>query len=302
MAVQKEIWLNYITMRLYKDNAFLNFLRSHDEYVLGGKIVHIPQPGTRPTVVKNRAIFPGVAVRRTDTDITYTLDGYSTDPTSIPEADQAEISYDKLSSVYGDHVGYLVETVSDDIVIKLLTGLPATAIVNTTGADTAAYIPGQTGTRKALVTKDLKTAALKMNLQNIPQNDRVALVESNMLDQLVSDLSATQYRDFSQYFDAANNVVGKLHGFNIIDRSNVGLLSAANVVNALGAVVAATDNATSLLWQKDQAARAVGEMKFFQDLDSPLYYGDVYSALLRAGASRLRGDNAGVIALVAGAV
>jgi hypothetical protein len=299
MAVQTEVWVRYIMNRLFKDNAFIANCFNDDQYVVGGKIVHIPQPGSKPTIVKNRSSFPGVAVQRTDTDITYTLDGYTTDPTQITAADMQEITYDKISSVFGDHAGFLVETVADDLLIKWATGLAN--IVRTSGAAAAAPVTGQTGNRKVMLANDLKNLAKQMNLQNVPKMDRFVLLESNMLDQLTNDLTQTQYRDFSQYFDATNNVVGKLYGFSIMERSNVTMSSNADAINPLGAAVQATDNIVSLAWQKNAVARALGERKFFERKDDPLYYGDVYSALLRMGGRRRRSDDNGVFLISAAA-
>jgi hypothetical protein len=302
MAVQTEIWVRYIMDRLFKDNAFLSKCFNDDQYVVGGRIVHIPQPGAAPTVVKNRSSYPGVAVQRTDNDITYTLDGYTTDPTHITNAEMQEITYDKIGSVFGDHAGFLVQTVADDLIIKWLTGLGSTGILATSGGATAAstWDPTLTGNRKAMVANDLKKASLKMNLQNIPKENRYALLESNMLDQLTSDLTQTQYRDFSQYFDATNNIVGKLYGFNIMERSSVAYAAVTtNAINPLGAALAATDQPTSLVWQQNAVARALGERRFFERKDDPLYYGDVYSALLRMGGRRRRSDDAGIFAIVA---
>ncbi len=301
MAVQTEIWVRYIMNRLWKDNAFLANTFNDDQYVLGGKIVHIPQPGSKPTIIKNRSSYPGTAVQRTDTDITYTLDSYTSDPTQITEADKQEITYDKIGSVFGDHAGQLVETVADDMIIKWLTGL--TINVAATGAATAGgLITGQTGTRKAMKAADLKTVAKKMNLQNIPKQDRYALIESNMLDQLMDDLAATQYRDFSKFYDAAANevgVMGMLYGFKIMERSTVAVASAAGAVNPLGAAVQTDDNVLSFCWQKNSIARALGERKFFERKDDPLYYGDIYSALLRMGGRRRRSDDFGIITITA---
>lgn len=296
MAVQTEIWVRYIINRLWKDNQFLKYTFNDDQYVVGGKIVHIPNPGSKPTVVKNRAAFPAIAVQRADLDITYTLDRYSTDPTQIEAADLQEITYDKISSVFGDHAGQLVETVADDMIIKWLTGIAA--IITTSGGATGALVAGQTGTRKVLLNGDLKKAKLQMDLQKVPAADRYAMLEANRMDELLSDLSVTQYRDFSDQMDAANGIIGKLYGFNIMSRSNVAIASAGNAISALGAAVGATDNVVSIAWHKDSITRAIGEKRFFENKDDAFNYGDVYSALLRAGGRRRRSDDAGVIAIV----
>lgn len=302
MAVQSEFWTNYIIDRLYKDNQFLNYCFNDDGYVVGGKkgkIVHINNPGTRPVVVKNRSVYPGVAVRRTDNDITYTLDQYTTDPTHIEAADLMEISYPKIESVFGDHAGYLVETVADDMILKWLASIAAPNIIATTGAaSTLNNVSGQVGTRKVMIAADLKSIQKRMNLDNVPKQNRYVLLESNMLDELTESLNVTQNRDFSEAYDAKAGIVGELYGFKVMERSNVAIASSADVIAALGAAVGATDNVVSIAWQRDSVAKAVGERKFFENKDDALYYGDVYSALLRAGGRRRRIDNAGVVALV----
>ena len=300
MAIQQEIWTKYITDRLWKENAFLDKSFNEDQYVVGGRIVHITQPGAKPTVVKNRSSFPAAAVRRTDTDINYVLDEYTTDPAHIQDAEKVELSYDKIASVFGDHAGQLVETVADDMIIKWMTGITSGSIVRTTGAAAAAKVAGQTTTRKVFTHTDLKSAKLKLDLQNMSALDRFALLEANAADELFDSLSSTQYRDFSQYADAKTGIVGKLYGFDIMVRSTVAIASSADAINPLGASVLATDNVASLVWQKSAITRALGEKKFFEDKNNPLYFGDIYSSLIRMGGRRRRADDAGVIAIIQG--
>lgn len=298
MAVQSEVWVRYIMNRLWKDNQFLVKAFNDDQYVLGNKIVHIPQPGSKPVIDKNNAAFPVAAVQRTDTDVVYTLDKYTSRPTHIEKADMQEISYDKIESVFGDHAGELVEVISDDMIIKWLTGLAAGSIVRTTGAATAVKVTGQTTTRLAMKHQDLKAAKLKMDLQNVPANDRFALLEANMADELFDSLSDSQYRDFSQYVNAKEGIIGRLYGFDIFVRSKTAISTAALAIEALGASVDATDHVASLAWQKNSVTRAIGEKMFFEDKENPLYYGDIYSALVRAGGRRRRSDDAGVVAII----
>lgn len=301
-----EMWLREIIKRLFKNNAFLNYATAEDEYVVGGRIVHIPQPGARPTVTKNRNSYPATAVRRTDSDITYNLDEYTTAPSHLPYKEIAEISYDKLSSILQDHFGYLIQDVADDLLYKWTDQLAVDNIVYTTGEATAVGVAGQTGNRKAMTDRDLKRARLLLNTQNIPQEGRIAIIESNMLDQLTNSLSQTQYRDFSRTYDAATGTIGTLYGFNIIERSSVVMVQGSGEGTEgwaldIEGVVSATDNVACLAYHPSCVSRALGERKLFNDPNRPEYYGDLNSALLRAGARRRRSDDYGVIAIVQGA-
>ena len=300
-----ESWANYLIERFWKDNKFLRMGFDDSQYVKVGRIVHIPQIGSKPNVVKNRSVFPATAVRRADTDVVYALDEYSTDPTHIPNIDSIQISYSKQDSVLGDHQSVLDETVADDMILKWAANA---ANYKTTGANgtatpsTQAPVAGtaQTGTRLAFTHRDVKTLSTKMNLQNVSGEDRNMLLDAWMYDGLMESLSDSQYKDFSQYFDARTGIIGKLYGFNIMTRSSVLAMTNTDTVKALGSTLAATDNLASLAWQKNSVAFALGETKLFQNLNDPLYYGDIYSSLIMAGGRVRRGDGLGIFTIEQG--
>jgi hypothetical protein len=62
MAIQKEIWQDHIEGNLFKNNEFLLASTDAGQYVLQGKVVHIPQSGATATVVKNRSSVPATVV------------------------------------------------------------------------------------------------------------------------------------------------------------------------------------------------------------------------------------------------
>src|SRR5690606_23159471 len=121
-----------LVKRFWKDNGFLKTWASDNDNVLAGRVVHIPTPGSKPTVVKNRNSFPATAVRRTDTDITYTLDEYSSDPVHVHNLENIELSYDKLDDSYGDVIGAVNETSADDLLIKVAGTVDSSMIAYTT--------------------------------------------------------------------------------------------------------------------------------------------------------------------------
>jgi len=302
-GVEVEIWANYIIERLWKDNKFFQFMFSDDDKVLAGKIVHIPQPGTKPTVIKNRLNYPATAIRRVDTDITYNLDEYTTEPTHISDAEKVELSYNKIDSVYGDHAGQLTQDVAGNALVMYLTDLPQAQFIVTSGGNTSDNRTGMTGTRKKFLAADLRKASRKMDQENIPTENRVALLCAQHYDELLEDLSQTQYRDFSAQVDPAKGIVGNLFGFVIMKRSDIalGYLDSSNYkIRAYGSAVQTGDLEVSMCWQQNALARALGEVKFFENPDRAEYYGDVYSALLRFGGRRRRADDLGVIAIVQG--
>src|ERR1700744_414549 len=117
MAIQKEIWQDHIEGNLFKNNEFLLASTDASQYVLQGKVVHIPQAGALPTIVKDRSSLPASVTQRTDVDVTYTLNEDSSDPILIPHADTIELSYNKRENVLGEHEAALRQVTADSILV-----------------------------------------------------------------------------------------------------------------------------------------------------------------------------------------
>ena len=299
MAIQKEIWENDIVEALWANNQFLQFAYNADQYVLAGKVVHIPQAGTIVSVSTNRSSLPATVTTRTDTEINYSLDELMFDPIKITNVDTAELSYDKRNSVLSDTKNAIAEAAAMNLLFKW-NPTAAGNIIRTTGAAVAAHTDSATGNRKAFCVADVKSANKQFNKWNIPQNDRYMMLDADMYDQLMSDLSATQYRDFSASLDQSNGTVGKLYGFNIMQRSTVARYTNAATPVPVNWTTAgdAAHNAAALCWHKNSVERALGVVNFFENIGDPTHYGDIYSALLRVGGRIRRTDAKGVLAIV----
>ena len=195
--ISVQIFAKYIIEKLRKANPHLKFAVDESTNVLGGAVVHIPNAGASPTVVKNRSSFPATAVQRTDSFVTYALDVFTTTPTFVTWQEENEISYEKTDSVLNDHVQTLLEAVGDDVLYKWVTGIkadgtadsiPAANIIKTSGAAVAVTETGQSGQRKAFTYADLAKAQSRMNKMNVPKDGRYALLESYQYQQLIDSL------------------------------------------------------------------------------------------------------------------
>jgi hypothetical protein len=246
-------------------------------------------------------------VQRTDTDVTYNLDVYTSDPILIPNADTVELSYDKRESVLTEYEESLNEVIADYILTKWspvgniirTSGIPnndATASPIAVPADTN----GATGNRLKFGLYDLKQVASQLDKANIARNDRYGILNVDMYTQLVDDLIATKYRDSSVLYDATTNELKEILGFKIYRRANVVTYTndSTPVLNPYGTAGTSTDNAAGLFWQKNAVGRAKGPTMFFSQVDSPTYYGDLYSFLQRMGARIRRVNEENIIALV----
>lgn len=299
MAIQKEIWQNHILGNIFKDNSFLMCVFNADEYVLQGKVVHIPQAGGVPNVVKNRNQLPATVTSRTDIDITYPLDEFTSDPVKISNAETVELSYDKRESVLNESELGLRETIADNILIDWApSGAPN--ISRTTGGAIVAHMPGATGNRTSFLPVDLKKAGKVLDKQGISKEDRYCLMSADMYDQFTDALTETQYRDYSRAYDEKTGVLGKLYGFTVMSRMTALAFTGdvLPVVKPYGAAGAATDNDAVLCWQKNALERAIGDIVFYEHIADPEYYGDIYSCLIRMGGRIRRNDQKGVMVIV----
>ena len=296
MAVQKEIWQRTIVEGLFADNTFLSKAVNDDMYVNEGKKVHIPNAGAPSGVVLNRSELPATAQKRADQDVDYTLGELTTNPILIPYADMVELSYNKRNSVIDQDRKQIIFMAAEAI---LKAWLPASSNrVSTTGMGVPAWTPSATGLRKKITPADVAALQLRFNADNVPQTERYLLLDANMYQQLLDGMTQTQAIGFFQAADVKRGVMGMLYGFEVMVRSTVYRFAADGTLKDITAAGAATDLAGGLAWQRDSLSRALGEVIMFDSVDNPLYYGDIYSFLVRVGGAIRRYDKKGVYAIV----
>lgn len=294
-----KVWQNYIIEKLRRSNDWL--MRSSDasKKVLGGSTVYIPQAGNDPAVEVNSTTYPGTPVQREDSDVNYVLDIFRTVPHHVPWAELQDISYEKLDSVLAAHTNTLIEAIGDSMLIRWAATV-ALQEISTTGADVAG-VGNQTGTRKGLSHKDLITAMIKMNVNKVPKEGRVAVIDDNMYGYFYDEMTDKQFNAYNQFADNKTGQLGKLHSFNIYSRSAVlNYANAALTPNAYAATQLATDNLASLCWHPDFVERAQGDIKRFYEKDKAEWYGDLTSAIVKFGGRKKRADNIGVISIIQG--
>ncbi|MEO8589414.1 MAG: phage capsid protein [Flavobacteriales bacterium] len=299
-AIQQEMWADRIVEKLFSDDSILTKVqRVDDKYIFGGSVVHIPQAGAGPAIVKNRVVFPGVVVQRTDTDVTFALDVYTSDPLLITDAEQMEISYKKMDSALKSMPLNIRNTVTLDMLYAwAATG--AAQIKRTTGTLVASGLaPSATGTRRQVTYADLVACMTMLDDQGVPSEDRYALFDAIQYGELLTDTEITKM-SIEKLADRAKGIVAEVAGFKIMKRNRNTLFTdaATPVKKTPAAAAAATDNRSVLLFQGDCLNLALGEVKFFETQGSAEHYGDIYSTLLKGGGRQDRSDGYGVISLV----
>lgn len=263
MAITREIWLNSLVETLFADNSFAQRLTNHSAFT-DGKKVHVPNAGTPPTVVKNRSTFPATVGTRTDADLSYDLDAFTTDPIRIPKVDEYELSYDKRSSVTEQARRALV----DAVYLNVLTTLATTCA------------SGNKSVQATFGKAAMKAIRTNFDEANVPATGRCVVLTPKAYMELLGDLTDAEAMAFTGSADAAQGKVGTIYGFEVFERSKIDSTASSKV--------------NSIAWQKDSASCALGATDLFVDEGSATMYGDVISAQVRAGGAIIRADKAGV--------
>ena len=320
MAVTPEIWTDYIVGNLFKNNEFL--LQSIDEsqYVLQGKVVHVPNAGAPSKTKRNRTQLPATITRRTDVDVVYALDEFTTDPRFISNADKVELDYDKMESCMSEDMDRLSQTVAD----TMLYHWRPTYFIKASKTKSADFLIHGTGVRTGVSVDDFVAAKKIFNKWSIPKNDRFVILNSEMYAQLCDDVrNATNEHLMTAVYDPKSGRLEKLESFTIIERATVLLASNSTLTQVTGKQYfrfsntdliyspedyenieggdknpANTSCAVGIFWQKNAVRRALGNTEMFDDEGNPVYYGDIYSFLQRAGGRKSRGDAKGVLGII----
>lgn len=303
MALQTEVWVADIKENLFFENEFLNLATDHSAYIVNA-VVHIPQAGANPNVVKNRTELVADLQQRTDTELTYSMDNYTTDPFLVKNIDELQISYEKRSSIMGQHIAVLGDTMATNTLQKWAVDASLTHVIRTTGADTGEEVlpQGATGTRKLFTKRDFARAAAIMDLDKVPKQGRYAIVPTAMYYNLFTDTELVANRARLSQDMIAKGIVGDIHGFKIIYRGVVTRYTgaAANNLRAADAAPAATDCAGAVCFSKFAVTQAIGEIMVYLNEGEARSYGDIMSAEVNQGAHYLRPNNWGRVSIAQG--
>ena len=293
MALNKQIWLSTIQENFYPNDSFAVHSVDDSAFV-SYKTVHVPNAGAPSGVVINRTQKPASVNQRTDNELTYDIDELTTNPIHIPNVDVVELSYDKRQSVLMNDRQQLQKAAMENLLYKWAE--VGTTIKTSGEATTAHTSTTATGERKKITKGDVLKIATKFNVDDVPLEGRYLLLDASMYNDLLADLTDKELSAYLASANAQGGVLGRLYGFDIMMRSRVLRLNDGAVVK-WDAEGAATEVAAALAWQQGCVSRAIGEIKMFDSTDDPLYYGDIYSFLLRTGGALRRYDKKGVVLL-----
>lgn len=291
MAIQTEIWVKAIIEGLFADNTFAGQSIDHSMFV-NNRTVHVPNAGSPPNIEKNRTTKPAAVTERQDIDLHYDIDEYTSDPIVVPEADKVELSFNKRESVISTSRRKLHDVIYGAMIYNWIPA--GVTVVKTDGAAVPSHLPAATGNRKAMTRKTVEKLQTLFDSQDIPLDGRNILLDAQMYNELMNDMTDAQKVAFIAGADPAKGTIGEFLGFHFYKRSRVAKADNSGTPKPWSAVGAATDNAAGLAWHADCVSRALGNAKVFYNEDDATWYGDIISVLQRAGGSAIRSDKAGV--------
>ena len=304
MALMKEIWINDIQDNLYVQNPWMSYSKDDSAYI-AFKTVHIPQSGAASTVTKNNASWPLVAVQRTDSDFTYTIDDYSTEAFFVTNFEELQLSYDKRMSITSDYNKKLINSVANNMAYNWSPTGTASRVVRTTGATVSTALAGSaTGTRNSLTLADILAAKAILDKEGIPAEGRIMVMNTDQYNlQLLSIANISQFYQ-SNIDTLPKGAVKELYGFAIYVKPSVTVYDSTGIalkaVSADGTVTSATstDNLGILCYHPDFVSKALQGIEVFYQEQAPLTQGDIMSARLAMGGKYRRLDFKGVVSIV----
>lgn len=299
MGLNTEIWLGDIVGGLYPSNGFAVHSADDSQFADSTSVVHIPNAGAPSGVEKNRTQKPAQVQQRTDSELTYRMDEFTTNPIYIPNIDTVELSYDKRQSVLMEDRQRLMQLAHENLIWRWAEGVKAENILRTTGKAIDAHTHASaTGKRKLLASGDVMRVATAFDQQMIPEEGRYGLLDSMMYNAFLESLVEADKRAFLGTANATQGILGELYGIKFLKRGRVMRLKAdGSTLIDLDDSGEATEVAGALFWQQGCVSRAIGEVKMYGNEGDPTYYGDIYSFLVRTGGARRRADGKGVIIL-----
>ena len=298
MALNISIWQNTLVENFYPDNSFATKSVDDSAYVKARKVI-IPGAGKPSNVKRNRTVKPATVNTRTDNALEYEIDELTSDPIYIPDIDTVELSYDKRSSIISNDRTQLQNEAHVNLLERWGAGVPATNVLLTTGTVECAAHTSETATgkRKCITRKDLLAITTRMDADNVPEEGRYILLDAYMYADLLADLTESDKWMLQNSANAQKGIVGNLWGLNVMKRSKVLRVKSDKTLLSWDEEAVAGELAAALAWQEQSVSRALGEVKMFDSTNNPMYYGDIYSFLIRTGGSVRRYDKKGIYLL-----
>lgn len=293
MALNKEAWLPVILEQYDRQPTFLNKATDLSAFVDNDKI-HIPSAGADPDVLLDNTTYPIAVNQRTDVDNEKTLQTYDIENTLVRNIEQAELSYDKMTSVTRRHVQSLVNKQGSrsSWLFTPSSDASLTPLLRTTGADDG------TSTRK-LQESDVLALARRFDDFAPNQMRTLVLTVKDWYDLLeTSTILRGQQERMGGNPGTITNAIFALYGFDIAIYNGENFFNKTTGAKlAYGAATDVNSRIASFAFVDSEVFRAVGNTDVFykpKDLN-PEERGDIFGLQQRFLAEPMRNGYIGAI-------
>lgn len=288
-GLNKEIWLPELMEDFYAEDTFLNEARDMSAFVENDKI-NLADAGVNPDVLINNTTYPIGISERSDVPLALELDLYDTKNTLLRNAEKAELSYDKRSSVlYGHRQALKMKFLQKAIHAYCPDSDTAdTPVLETTGSANADGF-------KSLTFEDILTLEGKFDEAEIPSEGRILVLNAKHK----AELRKADLKLYNSVFGSENSY-GGFKIYSLASKRMPVFNKSTGVKAVFGAAAApTTDTNCSVAFQKDEVMRAQGTPDMFERLKDPESRGDVIGFQVRNLASTIRGKGMAAIYSVA---
>lgn len=289
MSVIQELWTPEILLQRFKGSEFITKSRNLSYAIAGNGIVHLPQAGLSPKVKKNPDGSFQTAKVRKDTDLTFKIEQYYTEPTVITEFQEKQTSPQFRASIIAQHGSVLNQASGNH---ALYNWAPATL-----AAANSVEVSGNVGLIHFNKAKSLLDKMLVPN-----DGRRVAIVPTAFEQELF------QLPEYISAFNMGQTILGagkliNFMGFQMISRATAVSYDSNGAIKAVGEdgeilTPAVGDVEAILCWHEDFVVHAVNNPKVFFTLDSPNYVGSVLNMAYFQGFAKAYTDESGIVTIV----
>ena len=298
---------NELQSELFPENEFYKNSIAETGIGINVEKVQIPQAGASGSVgVGEPSSLPLTITKRTDDIKEYNVSQlYLEEPKLITNENEIVINYNKRADIQTS-MALDLNTKAGDIAATEWGATLAANIVRTTGTtNRATEIVGATGNRKRLIYDDLVNMKGVMNRSNTPAGRWFGLLTAAMVDDIFLIDKLTD-ADKVQLAKVQDGEIGVIFGVRWMMRHNdtlghSGIIydnTATPVKKAVGAAVAATDNAAAIIWHERLVRHAEGNAFTYILRDHPAYLGTILNSSVRFGATFNRSDQKGIVTIV----
>jgi len=296
MAINKEIWLDFINETLSKNNTFLTKAVNDTASVIDNKVVHIANAGSPSEIVTNNTSWPLTISDRTDTDITYNLDRFNTYPKRVDSLEKVELSYDLMASILKNDLTNMQNKAANKILYNWVYGIATGAIVDSTGTGKTIMSTGfgETGNSKKFTLNDINKANALLTSQDVPVEGRVLLVTPSQYSDIQEFIQQPIYApNFAD--SAVKGFVGVVGGFEVIVRSKTVAISHTGVTVASPEATGLTSYVAAAVAYHPDFVRVASGSPIVITNEDPAYGGQTIGIGMRLGGRMSREDAKGLV-------